>query len=59
MLIFGGEALFAFTLAIVVGIVVGTYSAIYVSSSLLIYLPTVRKWRDEKDEKGAAAKARA
>lgn len=60
MLIFGGEALFAFTLAIVVGIVVGTYSAIYVSSSLLIYFPTVRKWRDEKqDQGGVAAKARA
>jgi preprotein translocase SecF subunit len=59
MLIFGGEALFAFTLAIVVGIVVGTYSAIYVSSSLLIYLPTVKKWREEKDPGEAAAKAKA
>ncbi len=60
MLIFGGEALFAFTLAIVVGIVVGTYSAIYVSSSLLLYLPAVKKWREEKADKepgGAKAKA--
>lgn len=59
MLVFGGEALFAFTLAMVVGIVVGTYSAIYVSSSLLIYMPHVRKWRDEKEGKAAAAKAGA
>jgi len=60
MLIFGGDSLFAFTLAIVFGIVVGTYSAIYVSSSLLIYMPTVRRWREEKDEKAIAAeKARA
>ena len=59
MLLFGGESLFAFTLAIVFGIVTGTYSAIYVSSSLLIYMPSIRRWRDEKDAKGdAAAKAR-
>jgi len=59
MLIFGGESLFAFTLAICVGIIVGTYSAIYVSSQLLIYMPAIRRWRDEKDDKSAAAKARA
>ena len=60
MLIFGGDSLFAFTLAIVFGIIVGTYSAIYVSSSLLIYMPTIRRWREEKDEKAIAAeKARA
>lgn len=60
MLIFGGESLFAFTLAICVGIVIGSYSAIYVSSSLLIYLPHIRRWREEKEDKGAAAaKARA
>ena len=60
MLIFGGDSLFAFTLAIVFGIITGTYSAIYVSSSLLIYMPAVRRWREEKDEKAIAAeKARA
>jgi preprotein translocase subunit SecF len=60
MLIFGGESLFAFTLAICFGILIGTYSAIYVSSSLLIYLPHIRRWREEKDDQGAAAeKARA
>lgn len=60
MLIFGGESLFAFTLAIGFGIIIGTYSAIYVSSSLLIYMPTVRRWREDKDkdEKAAAVKAR-
>lgn len=54
MLIFGGESLFAFTLAICFGILIGTYSAIYVSSSLLIYMPAIRKWREEKDAKVAA-----
>ncbi len=54
MLIFGGDALFAFTLAIVFGILTGTYSAIYVSSSLLIYMPSVRR-RLEETDKGAPA----
>jgi len=61
MLIFGGESLFAFTLAIVFGIVTGTYSAIYVSSSILIYMPHIRRWHDEKDKdaKDAAGAAKA
>ena len=63
MLIFGGESLFAFTLAIVFGIVTGTYSAIYVSSSLLIYMPQIRRWSAEKEkadkDEADAAKAKA
>jgi preprotein translocase SecF subunit len=59
MLTFGGESLFAFTLAIGFGIIIGTYSAIYVSSSLLIYMPAIRKWRGDSDVKGAPAKAGA
>jgi preprotein translocase SecF subunit len=56
MLVFGGESLFAFTLAIVIGILAGTYSAIYVSSSLLIYMPAIRRLRGkEKDEAAAEA----
>jgi preprotein translocase subunit SecF len=50
MLIFGGESLFAFTLAIVFGIVTGTYSAIYVSSSLMIYMPQIHRWSAEKEK---------
>lgn len=38
MLIFGGHVLRGFTAAMILGIVVGTYSSIYVSSSLLITL---------------------
>lgn len=41
LLIFGGPALFQFTAAIVFGIVVGTFSSIYVASALLLYLPTL------------------
>jgi preprotein translocase subunit SecF len=38
MLIFGGHVLRGFTAAMILGIIVGTYSSIYVSSSLLITL---------------------
>jgi preprotein translocase subunit SecF len=38
LLIFGGHVLRGFTAAMILGIVIGTYSSIYVSSSLLITL---------------------
>jgi len=38
LLIFGGHVLMGFTAAMILGVVVGTYSSIYVSSSLLITL---------------------
>ena len=59
MLIFGGDSLFAFTLAIVFGVITGTYSAIYVSSSLLIYMPAIRRWREDKTEKAGTDVAKA
>ena len=39
LLIWGGPPLFDFTAAILFGIVVGTFSSIYVASALLLYLP--------------------
>ena len=41
LLLFGGPTLFDFTAAILFGIVVGTYSSIYVAGALLIYLPPI------------------
>ena len=38
LLVFGGHVLRAFTAAMILGVIVGTYSSIYVSSSLLITL---------------------
>jgi preprotein translocase subunit SecF len=38
LLLFGGHVLRGFTAAMMLGVVVGTYSSIYVSSSLLISL---------------------
>jgi preprotein translocase subunit SecF len=39
LLMFGGPELFNFTAAILFGIVVGTFSSIYVAAALLLYLP--------------------
>jgi preprotein translocase subunit SecF len=39
LLIFGGSALFDFSAPIMFGIVVGTFSSIYVAAALLLYLP--------------------
>ncbi|MBU2595478.1 protein translocase subunit SecF [Patescibacteria group bacterium] len=36
VLVFGGESIFAFVLALIVGIIVGTYSSIFVASALLV-----------------------
>jgi len=40
LLLFGGPALFDFTAAILFGILVGTFSSVYVASALLLYLPS-------------------
>lgn len=43
LMLVGGEMIFNFALALMVGIVVGTYSSIYVSSSLLLLLNVSRE----------------
>ena len=39
LLLFGGPSLFDFSAAILFGIVIGTFSSVYVASALLLYLP--------------------
>lgn len=53
LLIYGGSALFNFTLAMTFGIVVGTYSSIYVAGSLLLYMTPVRKGAAAAEESAA------
>ncbi len=48
LLLFGGHVLRGFTAAMMLGIVVGTYSSIYVSSSLLITLGLKPGFREER-----------
>ncbi len=38
LFVFGGEVLYGFSAAMIFGVVVGTYSSIYVSSTVLVYL---------------------
>jgi len=42
LLFFGGEALFGFAATILWGIVVGTYSSVFVASCVLLYLPALQ-----------------
>ena len=48
LLLFGGPNLFDFSAAILFGIVVGTFSSVYVASALLLYLPTPAGAIEEK-----------
>jgi preprotein translocase SecF subunit len=56
---FGGEVIRGFTFAMIWGIVIGTYSSIFIASPLLLYLGVKRDWSGQagsgKAEKAAAA----
>ncbi len=41
LVLYGGEALWGFSVAILFGIAIGTYSSIYVASALLLYMPAI------------------
>jgi preprotein translocase SecF subunit len=54
-LLFGGEVLLNFSVAILFGIVVGTFSSTYVAGMLLLYLPAIGgKGTDIKTEEATA-----
>jgi preprotein translocase subunit SecF len=57
LLVFGGHVLRGFTAAMMLGIIVGTYSSIYVSSSLLVALGLRPENFDRKVEGKAASGA--
>jgi len=57
MLVFGGEVLFGFALALTIGIVVGSYSSIFVASPILLWLGVSREdfaKPEKKEEEGGA-----
>ena len=56
LLIFGGHVLRGFTAAMMLGVIVGTYSSIYVSSSLLITLGLRAEPTPDKPGKPGAAR---
>jgi preprotein translocase subunit SecF len=55
LFVFGGEAIRGFTMALIFGIVIGTYSSICVASPLLIVLRLKRKIPDAEEGQEAGA----
>ena len=50
LLLFGGTTLFNFSVAMTWGILVGTYSSVFVAACLLLYMPPVHRIRATKTE---------
>ena len=47
----GGDVIRGFVFAMIWGVIVGTYSSVYVASSVLLYLGVTRDWAKEDAEK--------
>jgi len=54
LFVFGGEVLSGFSFALVVGIIVGTYSSIYVASPILLLAQNVAKGKSQGGARTAA-----
>ena len=52
--LFGGDALFGFSITVLWGIVSGTYSSVFVASSLLLYMPPLTLGQAPQAAKAAA-----
>ncbi|MND06377.1 bifunctional preprotein translocase subunit SecD/SecF [compost metagenome] len=57
MLIFGGEVLRGFSFALLVGVVVGTYSSMFIAAPIVIDFDKATKDIARKAEKPVAVKA--
>ena len=51
--VLGGEILRGFSFAMILGVIVGTYSSIFVASPLLKYLKVTSKTMDKGEEKNS------
>ena len=56
--IFGGEVLRGFTFTMILGVLIGTYSSIFIASPVLILLGTVMHEKKAPDARARAAAAR-
>ncbi|MBC7384793.1 MAG: protein translocase subunit SecF [Cryobacterium sp.] len=56
---FGGKALADFAFTLMVGIIVGTYSSIFIASSVVVYLVNYHDARNAKQKSGAAKTRKA
>jgi preprotein translocase subunit SecF len=52
LILFGGEALFGFAATILWGIVIGTYSSVFVASCVLLYLPALQLGQSRTEQTG-------
>jgi preprotein translocase subunit SecF len=52
LFLFGGEVLHGFSLALVIGIIIGTYSSIFIAAPMLV---AYQQWRGKKSVPGATA----
>jgi preprotein translocase subunit SecF len=52
--LFGGDALFGFSITVLWGIVSGTYSSVFVASSLLLYMPPLTLGQGPQTAKATA-----
>jgi preprotein translocase subunit SecF len=60
LLIFGGEIIYGFSFTLFVGVIVGTYSSIFVASSFLVQLKfSIEDFKAKEAEKIKAAKEKA
>ena len=58
LVLFGGPVLYSFSIAMLWGVIVGTYSSIWVASACLVYLKLrPEQLRPEEDDKAEKAKA--
>jgi preprotein translocase subunit SecF/SecD/SecF fusion protein len=58
LFVLGGEVLRNFSFAMLFGVIVGTYSSIFIAAPILDYLGVKRDWSSEAGAKGAAAARR-
>ena len=58
LFVFGGEIIHGFAFTLIVGIVVGTYSSIYVASNVLLMLGVSKFDLMEVEKEGAGLEAR-
>src|SRR5690606_10763162 len=56
--IFGGEVIAPFVIAMIWGVVIGTYSSIFIAAPILLYLPPLRRVAAEDETAKAAEPAR-
>jgi preprotein translocase SecF subunit len=59
LLIFGGDVILNFNVAMFFGVVIGTFSSIYVAAALLLYMPALKALRPAAEGRDGEAPSKA